>query len=101
MPATRQEPANWPTSSASGTTIPPCPRCGHDLRATVEAGGNRCPECGWQFTAQDLALLGPSNAEGQPRTLKPDEKRIRGPWLLAAIIAGFIVIALAIVLIKW
>lgn len=101
MQVTREEPANPPTDRAPWTTIPPCPRCGYDLRATVQTGGNRCPECGWKFTPHDLALLGASNLEGQPRTLKPGEKRIRGPWLLAALVITFIAIAAAIVLIRW
>lgn len=69
-------------SSVIPSPVPPCPKCGDDLTGTVESGGDRCPECAWEFTPQDLALLGPSNLSGAPRTLKPAESRLRGPWLL-------------------
>jgi hypothetical protein len=78
--------ADSPPTTVDSVTVPnpvpPCPRCGYDLTGTVESEGDRCPECGWEFTPQDLALLGPSNLSGQPRSLKPADRRMGGPWLL-------------------
>lgn len=69
--------------------------CGYDLRATVAAGHRSCPECNWKFTDQDLVLLGPSNSDGAPISLKPADSRIKGPWLLAilALVSAAFVIA--------
>jgi hypothetical protein len=30
-----------------------CMQCGYDLRGTVAAGNQQCPECGWAFGADD------------------------------------------------
>ncbi len=63
------------------TTIPPCAICGFDLQGTVLAGLRTCPECGWEFTDNDMVLLGPSDKNGEPRSLRGNEPRIKG-WLL-------------------
>lgn len=90
--------ASSSTSSASNACLtPPCPVCGYDLRGTVEAGEKACPECGWEFTAADLALLGPSDLKGEPKSLKSAESRMSGPLLLiilAIISVIFVVTAL-------
>jgi len=88
-------PASPPTDQQPGSEIPPCALCGYDLRGTVEYGGNRCPECGWKFTPQDLALIGPSNLEGTPRSLKPGETRVRGGLMVTLLmLAALTVIGL-------
>src|SRR5690349_17560782 len=91
------DPSKTSESPLVPKAVPPCPRCGYDLSGTVAGGGDQCPECGWEFTTHDLELLGPSNLRGEPRTLKPAESRMRGPWLLvilALISVLFVTLAL-------
>jgi hypothetical protein len=78
--------------------VPPCAICGYDLGATVASGLSRCPECGWAFTDNDLRLLGPSDQEGRPRSVRPGEWRVGGGILLTGfiVVAAFVVIVLVI-----
>lgn len=88
-----------PGNEIANSPIPPCPMCGYDLSATVAAGLHTCPECGWTFSDEEIALLGPSNPEGAPRSLRPQERRIGGPALLIILaIVTILLVALALYL---
>ena len=72
----------------------PCPVCRYELAATIEAGRNRCPECGWQFTAKDLwVLFEKADAAGMPRSLSPHERRLSGRKLVLGFLALVMLLA--------
>jgi hypothetical protein len=72
-----------------------CPRCGYHLRGTIDAGLDRCPECGRTFTLAEL-LIGNADASATPGSINPRDVVLPGrPVVLAGLVTGLVIIFLA------
>lgn len=80
-------------SERSDKRAMPCPMCRYDLRGNIIAGRFVCPECGWRFNELDVQnLFVAPDARGEPRSLRPDERRMRGR--AASLLVGAIIVSL-------
>jgi hypothetical protein len=73
-----------------------CPDCGYDLTGSIDAGRDRCPECGMSFTIDELLMVHLSNGEGEPRSISPHEWTIRGSRLF--LICGLALFAILLIM---
>lgn len=61
-----------------------CPQCDGDIADALASGRRRCPACDTHFTTRDLGWRDFDPA-GEPVTLSPNERRMNGRQLVAAL----------------
>lgn len=76
------------TAAFEGDDIPwhakRCPQCDSDIADSLASGRRRCPTCDTHFTTRDLGWRDFDPA-GEPVTLSPNERRMNGRQLVAAL----------------
>jgi hypothetical protein len=72
----------------------PAPGCGENLARTIARGRRRCPKCARHFSLRELGWRQVDH-RGEPASYAPHEMRVKGPVMVAIVLAVFASIAVA------